>query len=49
MGLSWLQPMYSFPAVVDAQYRDGEHIIEADNGNHIGIVIEQYIAIAMFC
>lgn len=47
MGLSWLQSMHSFPATVNAQYHDGEHIIEAYNGNHIGIVIEQYIATVM--
>jgi len=26
-----------------------ERIIETDNGNHIGIVIERYTAIAVFC
>lgn len=35
----------------DSHYHDGEHVIETGNGNHIGVVIELCIAIAIhvFC
>ena len=49
MRLSWLQPMYSFLANGDVQCCDGEHILDSGNGNHITIVIEPCIAIAIFC
>jgi len=49
MGLSWLQPMYSFPETGDTQHHDSDHIIETCNRNHIDIVIEVYIATAVFC
>lgn len=39
LGLSRLQPMYSFLATEDVQHQDDEHIIETSNGNHNGIVI----------
>lgn len=47
MGLSWLQPMYSFPVTEDAQRPDGEHILGTSKGNHTGIVTEQCISIAV--
>jgi len=47
MGLSWLQPAYSFPGTGDTQRRDGEHDTEPGNGNHTAVVIELCIAIAM--
>ena len=49
MGLSWFQPMYSFPVTGDAQHCDSEHIMETSDGNPTGIVIELCIAIAVFC
>lgn len=50
MGLSWLQPTYSFLATEDyTQCHDSERIIETGNGNHIDTVIELCIAIAVFC
>jgi len=47
MGLSWLQPMYSLPGPGYAQCHDGECITGTSNGNHIGIMIGLYIAIAV--
>ena len=41
--------MYSFLVNGDAQHHDGEQIIATSNGDHIGIVIELYIAIVRFC
>jgi len=40
--------MYSFPVTGDAQHPDSERILETGNGNHIGIVTELCIAIAIF-
>lgn len=49
MALSWLQPTHAFSATGNIPRRDSEHIIETGNGNHIGIVIELCMAIAVFC
>ena len=49
MGFSRLQPTYSFLAIEDTQHHDDEHITETGNGNHNGIVIKMYIAIATYC
>lgn len=43
MGLSCLQPTYSFSATGDTQHPDSNHITESGNGDHTGIVI------AIFC
>lgn len=47
MGLSGLQPTHSFLATEGTQHHD-EHIIETGNGNHNGIVVKLYIAIAIY-
>lgn len=49
MGLSWIQPMYSFLETGDAQHHDSEHIIETSNGSHSGTVIELCMANATLC
>ena len=49
MGLSCLQATYSLPVTGDAQHRDGECITEIGDGDHIGIVLQLCIAIAVFC
>lgn len=48
MGLSGLQPTYSFLASEGTQHHDDEHIIETGSGNHNGIVVKLYIAIAIY-
>jgi len=48
VDLSCLQPTYTFLASGDTQHHDGEHITEASNGNHVGIVIELCMAIATY-
>lgn len=47
MGLSWFEHIHSFPDFGDTQHCDGEYIIENDNGNHIYMVTQKYIAIAI--
>lgn len=46
---SWFQPMYSIPVTGYTQHHDTERVTETGNRNHIGIVIELYIAIVVFC
>lgn len=41
IGLSWLQPMYALLVT-------GKHIQGTSNGDHIGTVIKQHIAITLF-
>lgn len=48
MGLSWLEPMYSFPVAEGAQCHDSE-CIGTNDGNHICNVIQLYIAIDTLC
>lgn len=48
-ALSWLQHTFSFPATEDAQRPDSDHIRETDNGDHIHLVIQLCIEIALFC
>lgn len=49
MRLNWLQPIYSFLVMGDAQRHDGGHSMEVGSGHPVGIVVKLCIAIAMFC
>lgn len=48
-GLSWLQSMYYFLLIDDAQDGDSEHIIDTGNGNNNDVVNELCTAFAVFC
>lgn len=48
MGLTWLQPLYSFLVTGHARHHDGEHI-KTGNGNHFCMVIQLCTAIAVLC
>lgn len=46
---SWFQPVCSVPVTGYTQCQDTERVTETGSRNHIGIVIELYIAIVVFC
>jgi len=48
MALGWLQLTYSCLEARDAQCHDSEYITQTCNRNHIGIVSELCIALAVF-
>lgn len=47
IGLSWFKHIHSFPDFGDTQHCNGEYIIENDNENHVYMVTQMYIAIAI--
>lgn len=47
MDLTWFQSRYALPVMGKAQHRDKEYVIETSNRNHIGIVTELCIEIAV--
>lgn len=48
MALSWYQSM-SISGDLGHEYNDDEHFLNAKKENHIGIVTELCIALAVFC